>query len=164
MRKSQSKKLYLLRHAQAESVAPGVDDINKPLHSLGIIEANQIASSFSENSECPELIICSPAVRTYSTALIFGKRLGYQLDRIVLDKRIYEADFRTLIKVVSQVNTHISSILLVGHNPAISQLAGCLDSEIAPMSTASLIGFSFDAEDWMHFELAEQRRFLNYCP
>lgn len=151
---SKKRYLYLLRHAKAEKGWPELEDVDRPLHPVGVDEAHRMAKMFSASHPMPQLVITSPAVRTYSTALIFSKVMGYDFNQLVLDHRIYNAPLSALMQVIAETPVDTESILVVGHNPSMTQLAHFFADDVSHMSTSSIIGFGFIADDWMHFDIA----------
>lgn len=164
MSTKKKKYLYLLRHAKAEKGWQGLDDIDRPLHPIGVDEAHRIATMFGSVTPIPDMVLSSPSVRTYSTSLAFCKTIGFSIDQILFDNRIYEADLKTLMRVISEIPSHIDSVLMVGHNPSITQLANYFHGDIAHMSTSSLVGFSLQLDDWMHFDIANAQTVCRFAP
>ncbi len=164
MSTSYKKYLYLLRHAKAEKGWPGLDDIDRPLHPVGVDEAHRIATMFGAVTPAIDLILSSPSVRTFSTALAFSKTIGYNSDHISLDNRIYDADLKTLMRVISELPNQADSVLVVGHNPSMTQLADYFHGDIVHMSTSSLIGFSLQVDEWMHFDIANAQVVCRFEP
>jgi phosphohistidine phosphatase len=158
------KYLYLLRHAKAEKGWAGLDDMDRPLHPIGVDEASRIATMFGAVSPLPDMVLSSPSVRTYSTALVFCKILGFDCDKIKLDQRIYEADLKSLMRVISEIPNQVDSVLMVGHNPSMTQLADYFHGNLAHMSTSSLIGFSLQVDEWMHFDIANTQLVCQFVP
>lgn len=130
----------------------GLSDIDRPLHPTGVEEALRIARMFASSTPPPDLVICSPAVRTFSTALITCRVLGYDASDIRLDERIYEARLDDLFSVLSQVEDSIRSVLLVGHNPSVSDLVNTFSSDICHLKTGALYGFGFDCISWSELD------------
>ena len=61
------RELVLLRHAHAESAAPGQDDFDRPLSRDGLAEAEAAGAWLRKQSWTPDLIVCSPARRARET-------------------------------------------------------------------------------------------------
>lgn len=146
------KHLYILRHAKAEKGWPGLPDMDRPLHPIGTDECQRIAKMFASSTPPPAMVVCSPAVRTFSTALITCRVIGYDVSNIVLDERIYEAGLSELFQVIADVDDKFDSLLLVGHNPAVSDLANTFSKDINHMKTGALFGFAFGCDSWSDLE------------
>lgn len=146
--------MYLMRHAKAEKGWSGLHDMDRPLHPIGVDEAYRMAKVFSSSNPPPQLILSSPSVRTYSTALIFANVSGYDAGNIELAQRIYNAGLSELMQVIAEVPPDIESLLVIGHNPSMTQLAGFFADDVDHMSTSSILGFGLVTDDWLHFDIA----------
>lgn len=119
------RELILLRHAHAESAAPGQDDIDRPLSRQGIAEAEAAGAWLKQHGYLPDRILASPARRTRETLEHVLQTLGYveQLQ----DARIYDATPGTLMQVADEHRGQ-ARVLIVGHNPGLEQMAALLAS------------------------------------
>ena len=61
------RELILLRHAHAEPSAPGQADLDRPLSSEGLAEAEAAGRWLAENRLVPDCVLCSPARRARET-------------------------------------------------------------------------------------------------
>jgi phosphohistidine phosphatase len=128
--------LTLMRHAQAERLAPGADDFDRSLDARGNEEATEMALRCLELRRVPDLLLASPALRTRQTAAIFVRLLELDPQRLRLDPRIYLGGPDPLRAVLGGVTQDLRHVLLIGHNPGIGELA----RELAP--TAGLDEFA----------------------
>ena len=119
------RELILLRHAHAESAAPGQDDIDRPLSRQGIAEAEAAGAWLKQHGYLPDRILASPARRARETLEQVLQTLGYveQLQ----DARIYDATPGTLMQVADEHRGQ-ARVLIVGHNPGLEQMAALLAS------------------------------------
>ena len=117
------RELVLLRHAHAESAAPGQDDFDRPLSRDGLAEAEAAGAWLLKHSWTPDLIICSPARRTRETLEQVLLTTGYVEQR--QDERIYGATSGTLMQVADEHRDQ-GRVLLIGHNPGLEQLMALL--------------------------------------
>ncbi len=114
------KHIILLRHAKAVSEhADG--DFARPLSAHGVTQTQQVATSFRTNNWHPDLVVTSPAVRAFQTAEILGKSIDGM--HIVTDRSLYLATDDRILDVLMSIPDTIQTLLLVGHNPGISDLA-----------------------------------------
>ena len=109
--------LILVRHAKSLYNDYVQNDIERHLSDRGYSDASDSAIWLASKINKPDLIISSPAIRAYSTALIFANRLGCKADTIQLDAAIYEAGVRQLLYVVAQIPQTVVTAVLFGHNP-----------------------------------------------
>ena len=61
------KTLWLLRHAKASQGGDGLADRDRPLNARGRDAAARIGRHLAEREVCPELVLCSSALRTRET-------------------------------------------------------------------------------------------------
>src|SRR5690242_18311036 len=117
------KHLVLLRHAAAERESPGLKDFDRPLSDRGLQEAPEAARRFATAAPIPDLLLSSPARRALETARIFARVLKYPLRRLATDKRLYLAVAPELLAVVRDTDNSIERLMLVGHNPGLTDFA-----------------------------------------
>jgi len=115
------KTLWLLRHAKSSWEEPGLKDFDRPLNKRGQKACQIMAELVARRAIRPDLILCSPALRTRDTHARIAEAAG--LDRpACYDPRLYGADAAQLLRCLQGVEGEPSSILLIGHNPAIQEL------------------------------------------
>ncbi|MFG2072019.1 SixA phosphatase family protein [Nonomuraea maritima] len=109
--------LIVLRHAKAAHVA-GLADRERPLTHRGERDAQQVGQELRAAGLDPDVVLCSPAVRTRRTAqLAFpGKDISYERD-------IYEAYADELLEIVRRCEPDARTVVLCGHNPGVHELA-----------------------------------------
>ena len=146
------KKLYLMRHAKSDWNGYYVSDFERGLNKRGLHDAPMMGGILKEKIT-PDLIVASPATRAKMTAEAVAEKLGYPSLEIVFEKAIYEASVSDLIEVVRNLPDDADEVLLVGHNPALTELINRLgDVRLDNLPTASLVGFSFETERWREIE------------
>src|SRR5262245_7686256 len=117
------RELILLRHAHAEPSAPGQADLDRPLSSEGLAEAEAAGRWLSENRLIPDCVLCSPARRARETLEAVLTAIGYVDQRI--EPSIYEATPGALV-ALADAHAPSERLLMVGHNPGFEQLAALL--------------------------------------
>jgi len=116
------KRLLLLRHAHAEDASGGMADIDRPLSPRGRAEALDAAHCIaSARLRCDTLLV-SPAVRTRQTATIVAAQLDIA-EPPRFDATLYLADADTLLSALHHGGGDARTLLLVAHNPGVSELA-----------------------------------------
>ncbi len=114
-------RLLLLRHAKAVQADDGMADRDRPLADKGARQMRQLAAWAEERRIRPELVLCSSAARTRQTlALIAGKLKDPET---VFEDGIYLADAKSLLSRLRKVPGACASVLVVGHNPGLHELA-----------------------------------------
>ncbi len=113
-------KLYLLRHAKAGWALPGMRDFDRPLDDRGRSDANALGSEMRERGYVPDLTLCSGAVRARQT--LEGVTIQADTGRIVFLDKLYCEDAAGYLEII-RANAEHGSILVVGHNPMMEDLA-----------------------------------------
>jgi phosphohistidine phosphatase len=128
---SEPRRLYLLRHAKAEPTAPG-GDFDRPLAHKGIAGCALISEFIRASQIAPDLVLCSSARRTRQTVETIGAALPAEVP-VLTEDRLYLASAGGLLDRLREVDDGVPSVLLVGHNPSIHELAvGLLHSGEQP--------------------------------
>jgi phosphohistidine phosphatase len=148
--------LLLLRHAKSSWDDPGLDDYDRPLAKRGEKAAPRMGAEIAELGLKPDVILCSSAVRTRETLALVLPEIGGKPE-VVYDDAIYLAAPETLLAKVRAVSGAPKSVMVVGHNPGMEELAALLvgdgdKSERKPMAekfpTCALAVITFEAKDW----------------
>jgi len=124
-------------------------DFDRELNSVGLQNSTRMGMNFVNNSVAFDMILSSPAKRASQTASLIAEQLKYETSRIHHNEEIYEASVRTLLLVVNRMKDDWNSVLLVGHNPAISYLAEYLTNhELGSITTCGVVKIEFALESW----------------
>jgi phosphohistidine phosphatase len=121
-------KLYLLRHGIAvEPGAPGYErDSERPLTPEGRRKTRVIASTLGKLGVKPNFILCSPFVRAHQTAEITATVLRLKKRLRVCQHLACGGDAKRLIAEINRLHGKADSVMLVGHEPDLSELASLL--------------------------------------
>jgi phosphohistidine phosphatase len=119
----QSRRLLLLRHAQA---AHGPADVDRPLTERGARQAASAGAWLKRSGVVPDRVVVSPAVRATRTWELAGAPL-LPRPTVVVDPRIYDATVENLLAVIQETREDVRTLAVVGHNPSIGSLASILD-------------------------------------
>lgn len=123
-----ARRLFLLRHAKSSWDDPGLADRERPLNKRGLRACKLIAEHLREHEIAPSAAIASPAVRAQQT--LERIRPGLPDGTPTWDEaRIYDAGAGQLIAVLAALPSDYRSVLLVGHNPGIQDLATTLATD-----------------------------------
>jgi phosphohistidine phosphatase SixA len=145
------KTLYLLRHAKSSWGNPDLNDFDRPLLEKGLIRSKLIIDYLLDHEITVDLIVSSPAVRALATAEIFARALNYPIENIRKDRSIYFGDSDKLYEQFFDVPKNVGSLMLVGHNPTLTNFANeFLERKIdyIPTSKKSLVNREIS---WLHF-------------
>ena len=131
------KSILLLRHAKSAWGQPGLDDHERPLNKRGERAAETMAEYIVHNAPRPDLILCSTAVRTRQTLAPLVHRLANPVPPIALEKGLYLATEGELLVRLRAVAEAVRTVLLIGHNEGIGELASALagDGEMATLAS-----------------------------
>ena len=132
------KTILLLRHAKSAWGQPGLADHERPLNRRGERAAETMAEYIVHNAPRPDLILCSTAVRTRQTLAPLVHRLANPAPPIALEKGLYLATERELLVRLRAVTEENRTILLIGHNEGIGELASALAGDGEPDTLARL--------------------------
>jgi phosphohistidine phosphatase len=127
------KRLYLLRHAKSSWDDPTLADHDRPLSPRGRRAAGVMAEHLRRKRIAPALVLCSPSRRTRQTLTRIAPSLGESAD-VQIRSGLYAASASALLEVLREVPDDVESVMLIGHNPGIQDLALSLagdGSEIA---------------------------------
>ena len=114
--------LYLLRHAKSSWADPTLPDHERPLEPRGRRDAQRIAKHLARHGIEPQLVLCSPAKRTRATLELLRPTLG-ATSTVRLEAELYAASADKLLERIRNVPERVDSVMLIGHNPGLQQLA-----------------------------------------
>jgi phosphohistidine phosphatase len=120
MAEDPGRTLVLFRHAK--SAWPDVADHDRPLARRGIRAAPVMGRWLREAGLLPGQVLCSTARRARETWQYAQAGLA-ATPPVTFDARIYEAAATDLLAVIREVPPATGALLLIGHNPAIEDLA-----------------------------------------
>jgi phosphohistidine phosphatase len=121
--------VYFLRHASAgESVLNPKKDEKRALDKDGIEQCGYVGRALTAMDAQVDVIVSSPLKRATQTASLVGNEMGYE-GKLQIDAGLKPgatfADFRRLLEKYANQE----SIMVVGHNPNLSQFLGTIMSE-----------------------------------
>jgi len=135
--------LYLVRHAKSSWADPGMADIDRPLNKRGKRDAPIMGERLAERGVSPDVIVSSPAKRARRTAREFAKMLGYEGEVVIVDVA-YGGGPAAIIDVAQSIPERVTSLMVVGHNPDMTDLADSLtDYRVDAMPTCAVFGARF---------------------
>jgi phosphohistidine phosphatase len=118
------RQLLLLRHAKSSWDDPRLADHARPLNARGRRNAIAIGDAMRDLGLAPDVVLVSSARRTLQTlealAPIDGSPLVEPMDSL------YLAPWTVLLQMLRGVRETTRSVLLIGHNPGLHELAMAL--------------------------------------
>ena len=143
MTQRQNRALVLFRHAK--SAWPDVPDHDRPLAGRGRRNAPVMGRWLRTNGYVPDQVLCSTARRARETWRLAEEALG-AAPPVSFERRVYQASAEQLLDLVRGVPSAVTTLLIVGHDPAIQELALMLAGTASP---ADGDGAAVDALDRM---------------
>ena len=126
MTQRQNRTLVLFRHAK--SAWPDVPDHERPLAGRGIRAAPAMGRWLRDAGLVPDLVLCSTARRARETWQFAQTGLA-ATPPVSFEDRIYGEDGTGLLALIREVPPATGTLLLIGHNPSIEDLALMLVSQ-----------------------------------
>jgi len=154
------KRLLLLRHAKAGATAQPLADIARPLTERGERDARRIGERLRQYERPPTRILTSPAARTLQTAQLVATAFDQPPEAILIEPRLYLAEPAALETVIADQDSTLESLLLVGHNPGLTELVHELSPSFAveDLPTAAIVVLEYPSgTTWTQLEAAEAR-------
>ncbi|HZA75106.1 MAG TPA: histidine phosphatase family protein [Acidimicrobiales bacterium] len=117
--------LLLLRHAKSSWADPTVPDHDRPLAPRGARAAGRIAVHLRAEGIRPALVLCSSARRAQETLDALRPAFGETTD-VRIENELYGADADEIFQRLCAVDGPVRSVMVVGHNPGLEDLATAL--------------------------------------
>lgn len=119
------KRLLLFRHGKSNWDAEYGADHNRPLTKRGEKAASLMGRYLAALDQVPDRVICSSAVRAQETVRLAAKA-GKWSCPIAITEDLYDASPGQILELIRRCEDSLNSILLAGHEPTWSLLAGGL--------------------------------------
>jgi phosphohistidine phosphatase len=119
------KQLFLLRHAKSSWDDSDLLDHDRPLAPRGERALKLIAEHLDREGVTPALVLCSSALRTQETFERIAPSLGEGVV-VQIERGLYGASEQRLLERLQAVDDDVESLMLIGHNPGVAQLARSL--------------------------------------
>lgn len=148
--------LYVLRHAKSDWHHPGLADHDRPLAPRGERAAGLMAEHLRSEQIRPTVVLCSSALRARQTLDALEPALDHDVD-VRVEDGLYGADVAALLELLATVDADAESVLLIGHNPGLHELAlelvgdgdgAVVEALRAGLPTAALVTLALDQTAW----------------
>ena len=118
-------KIFLLRHAIAELRRPNLSDRDRRLTKAGIEELQKVVRAMKRLKVRPDEILASPYVRAWETAVIAVRGLVPAKTPTEMRALIPSGE---ALRIWQELKKHdaAKALMLVGHEPLLSEFAGFL--------------------------------------
>jgi phosphohistidine phosphatase len=164
------RRLLILRHAKSSWAEPGASDHDRPLNRRGEEAAPRIGAYLRRHKLIPDSVLCSTAQRARATWDLVAAEAP-TAPPATYEARLYDASSRTLLDVFRHAPSAARSVLVVGHNPGLQEIAtqliaaGDLDDRERlreKLPTGGLVVIDFTIADWakLHARSGRLERFV----
>lgn len=163
-------RLLLLRHAKAEKARSGERDHERTLAERGRGDAPKLGAYIAKHGYRPDLAVVSTSARTRETWSLAAAAMKGK-PKAAFEDRVYDATPRVLLDVVRETGPKVETLLMVGHNPGLHELAMHLvatgDIELRerlhegfPTAALAVIEFAVERWDRVHPQSGRLERFV----
>ncbi len=165
------RRLLLFRHAKAEQAIPGASDQARTLTDDGRGDAAAMGRYILKHIFRPDRVQVSPSTRTRETWAAIAAALG-KPPEADFDARVYDATPQSLLAVIQGAAASAHTLMLIGHNPGLHELAqllvatGDIDTRERlreKFPTSGLAIFDFALKNWgdIHARSGRLERFVS---
>lgn len=164
------RRILLLRHAKSDWSNSETADHDRPLNRRGEQAAPKIGVYLARHRLVPDRVLCSTATRARETWKLVAAELPIP-PGASYDDRLYAAKPDAILRVLRDVEAGTRSVLVVGHNPGLHELAirliasGDLDNrerlrEKFPTAALAVIDFAVNSWAKLHPHSGRLERFV----
>lgn len=151
------KRVLFIRHAKSSWEDGSLDDFERPLNDRGKRNAPEMAKRLLDREIQVDQLISSPALRAYTTAILFAKELGIAPDQIRLFNELYLPSAHTIGECVAMASDDADTIAIFSHNPGITEYVNSISPiRIDNMPTAAVFAVKAPVSSWAAFKEAEK--------
>jgi phosphohistidine phosphatase len=136
--------LLLLRHAKSDW-STDRPDARRPLSKRGRRDAPAAGRWLAEHAPPLDLVVCSTAVRARRTWALASAALN-PAPNVLRDERLYAATATGLLAVVHALPGAAGAVLLVAHNPGLSDLVELLTGQPRELKTSAIAVLTWPGE------------------
>ncbi len=149
------RRLLLLRHAKTERTNPGGDHARR-LTGRGPGDAIRMGQFLARETLSPDYALVSDAQRTQQTFQLLAKGIGHHINAKIEDA-VYLAEPAAILEVIRTAPDSAGTLIVIGHNPGLQQLAYDLGQRgphklvaalAAKFATCALAAIDCDCPSW----------------
>ncbi len=146
------RRIMIMRHAKSDWEAGISTDHQRPLNARGRKDAPKIARHLKDLGWVPDIILCSDAVRTTQTYDLM--RTVFEDTQVIFLTALYESTSGTIIDQIERIGAHYRSVMVIAHNPGVSELTERLTGQFTELTTANVLCLDGVLEDWAELSSA----------
>jgi len=157
------KTLILVRHSKAENRDSSIKDFNRSLTPEGKADSMKMANFLNDAGIIPDSIITSSATRAFETAMILADALKTDRKNFLPTKTLYYSSAKTILDQIYGLNEGIGCVLIVAHNPGISELTKGLSSgQVFYMDNTQVSILEYKMEHWYQIDDIKPIKFKSF--
>ena len=134
--------LILLRHGKSDWSGDEAD-VNRPLAKRGRRQAPEAGHWLATHVDRIDLAVVSTAKRARATWDLVSAELG-ERPKTRHDENAYAASGGELLDIIRSLGDELGTVILVGHNPGLEDLAETLVGDRTPLPTSALAVIELD--------------------
>ena len=142
------KKITLLRHGNSLFQDSSTNDWSRPLSPEGEKECHDVAKFIKDCHPLPSKIISSNARRTIETVKILLEKNKWDSEILNVDKELYLASANLLTEKIQSQSESINDLIIVGHNPGLSELSSSLLKQSIYLPTSGCVSLNINLDLW----------------
>ena len=146
------KTILIMRHAKSDWHSNAGTDHDRPLNDRGRAASGVMGSFLSDRRQVPQTVLVSSALRARSTVDLAVAAGGWTCP-IVIVPQLYTDSPDEIMNLIRAQDDLIDSLMLAGHEPTSSSLAGALvGGESFSFPTAAIARIDFPIDVWDRIE------------
>ena len=141
------KNLIIVRHCKSSWKDPSLSDFDRPLNKRGNIDGELMSNYLREKEKKIDKLILSTSIRTRLTSKYFIEKIHF--NSISYLDELYHASYSEIIKIISKIENNFNNIMVIGHNPGLTELINHFtDMRIYNIPTSGIIKVEFEEDKW----------------
>ena len=141
------KKLIIIRHCKSSWSDLTLNDFDRPLNNRGVQDGNLMSKELSKKIDNVDLLISSSSKRTRLTADFFIELI--KINKISFIDELYHSSSEYIINKLKNVSNTYESIMVIGHNPGLTDLVNKLTSiNLYNLPTCGVAIVNLNIKNW----------------
>ena len=142
-----TRRLVVLRHAKSAWDTDAPTDHDRPLNKRGRRDAPRIGARLAELGWVPERVVSSDAARTRETWERLRAPWRESIE-VTFTRALYGAGYDEVRAAVGILPDHVTTAMVIGHNPGWEALVDTLTGGDHRMTTCNAALLSIEAKSW----------------
>ena len=141
------RRLVVMRHAKSSWNSEARTDHERPLNNRGKRDAPRMGQRIVELGWQPDFVLSSDSRRTRDTMAGLSDAFDDNVE-VQFWRDLYHSGVEAVVSYVSQVDSDVRTVMILGHNPGWEHVVFHLTGEDVIMKTATAALLEMDAIDW----------------